>query len=61
MESSKILSELAKAKEATKLYREAERYYERAKAWDEVIRINLEELEDFEKAKKVMKVYHPTQ
>jgi len=42
---------VAKAKEAEKLYREAEKAYERANDWENIIRLNLECLDNPERAK----------
>ena len=50
--SNAILSNIAKAKEAQKQYWEAEAIYEKAKNYEAIIRLNLEVLENFEKAKK---------
>lgn len=46
---------VAKAKEAEKLYREAEKAYERANDWENIIRLNLEFLNNPERAKQVFR------
>lgn len=46
---------VAKAKEAEKLYREAEKAYERANDWENVIRLNLEFLDNPERAKNIFR------
>jgi len=53
--SPNILCMVAKAKEAEKLYREAEKSYERANDWENVIRLNLEFLDNPERAKHVFR------
>jgi WD repeat-containing protein 19 len=42
---------VAKAKEAEKLYREAEKAYERANDYENIIRLNLDYLDNAERAK----------
>ncbi len=49
--SPNILQMVAKAKEAEKLYREAEKAYERANDWENIIRLNLDFLDNPERAK----------
>ena len=46
---------VAKAKEAEKLYREAEKAYERANDWENIIRLNLDFLDNPERAKQVFR------
>lgn len=46
---------LAKAKEAEKNYREAEKAYEKANDWENVIRLNLENMDNPEKAKHIFR------
>ncbi len=46
---------VAKAKEAEKLYWEAEKTYERANDWKNVIRLNREFLDNPERAKNVFR------
>lgn len=46
---------VAKAKEAEKNYREAEKLYERANDFENMIRINLEHLENPERAKNIFR------
>ena len=53
--SPNILQMVAKAKEAEKLYREAERAYERANDWENIIRLNLEALDNPERSKQVFR------
>uniref|UniRef100_A0A7S3LUV7 WD repeat-containing protein 19 n=1 Tax=Palpitomonas bilix TaxID=652834 RepID=A0A7S3LUV7_9EUKA len=48
--SPKLLSQFARAREAQKQYKEAEKAYERAKDMDSVVRLNLEKLSRPEKA-----------
>ena len=54
IKSPKLLTYLAKMKESEKLYKEAEKAYESALDWDNVIRINLKFLDNPEKAKAVI-------
>lgn len=59
--SPKLLRELAKAKEAEKQYKEAEKAYERANDWENVIRLNVQYLDDgIEKAKELLRQKCPT-
>jgi WD repeat-containing protein 19 len=51
--SPSILSMIAKAKEADKNYREAEKAYERANDFENIIRLNLEYLDNYERAKEI--------
>lgn len=53
--SPAILIMVAKAKEAEKNYREAEKAYERANDYENVIRLNLENLDNPEKAKHIFR------
>lgn len=53
--SPAILVMVAKAKEAEKNYKEADKYYERANDWENVIRLNLAHLGNPEKAKHVFR------
>ncbi len=46
---------VAKAKEAEKNYREAEKAYERANDYENIIRLNLEFLDNPEKAKHIFR------
>lgn len=46
---------VAKAKEAEKNYREAEKAYERANDWENIIRLNLDHLDNPEKAKHIFR------
>jgi WD repeat-containing protein 19 len=58
--SPKLLRELAKVEESQKHYKEAEKAYERANDWENVIRLNLKHLEDVEKAKLILREKSPT-
>lgn len=60
MDSPKILGNLAKMKENEGNYRDAEKAYERAKDWENVIRINLNHMENYNKALKLYKEKSPT-
>jgi WD repeat-containing protein 19 len=53
--SPSILVLVAKAKEAEKNYREAEKAYERANDHENIIRLNLEHLDNPEKAKHIFR------
>lgn len=53
--SPTILIMVAKAKEAERNYRDAEKAYERANDWENIIRLNLEHLNNVEKAKFVFR------
>jgi len=46
---------VAKAKEAEKLYREAEKAYEKANDWENIIRLNLDHLDNPERAKNIFR------
>jgi WD repeat-containing protein 19 len=46
---------VAKAKEAEKNYKEAEAAYERANDWENIIRLNLDHLNNAEKAKHIFR------
>jgi len=46
---------VAKAKESEKLYREAEKAYERANDWENIIRLNLDYLDNAERAKTIFR------
>jgi WD repeat-containing protein 19 len=46
---------VAKAKEAEKNYKEAEKAYERANDYENIIRLNLENLDNAEKAKIIFR------
>jgi len=49
--SPAILILVAKAKESEKNYREAEKAFERANDWENVIRLNLDHLDNPDRAK----------
>jgi len=53
--SPNILQMVAKAKESEKLYREAEKAYERANDWENIIRLNLDHLDNAERAKTIFR------
>lgn len=53
--SPSILVMLAKAKEAEKNYREAEKAYERANDFENIIRLNLDHLDNPERAKNIFR------
>ena len=53
--SPSILVMVAKAKEGEKNYREAEKCYERANDYENIIRLNLENLDNPEKAKHIFR------
>lgn len=58
--SPKLLRELGKAKEAEKQYKDAEKAYERANDWENVIRLNIQHLDGIEKAKDLLRTKCPT-
>lgn len=51
---------MAKSKEIEGNYLEAEKAYEKAENWENVIRLNLNQLDDLEKAKTVLRNKCPT-
>ena len=51
IKSPKILTLYAKSKESEGAYKEAEKAYEKAEDWENVIRLNLNQLDNFDKAK----------
>lgn len=53
--SPAILVLVAKAKEADKMYKDAEKAYEKANDWENVIRLNLEFMNNPEKAKVIFR------
>lgn len=53
--SPSILVMVAKAKEAEKNYREAEKAYERANDFENIIRLNLDHLDNPERAKQIFR------
>lgn len=53
--SPSILVMVAKAKEAEKNYKEAEKAYERANDYENIIRLNLDHLDNSEKAKHIFR------
>jgi WD repeat-containing protein 19 len=58
--SPKLLRELGKAKEAEKQFKDAEKAYERAHDWENVIRLNIQHLDGIEKAKHLLRTKCPT-
>jgi WD repeat-containing protein 19 len=50
---------VAKAKEAEKLYREAESIYEKANDYESMIRLNLDQLDNLERAKHIFHTKSP--
>ena len=61
LQSAKVLTSLAKMKETEGKFKEAEGAYTRAKDWENVIRLKLTKLNDFDGAVKVYKEKAPTQ
>lgn len=53
--SPKLLTLYAKAKESEQSYKEAENAYEKAEEWESVVRLNLNQLDNIEKAKFVLR------
>ena len=53
--SPSILIMVAKAKEAEGQYKEAEQAFERANDWENIIRLNLDHLNNPEKAKHIFR------
>ena len=51
IKSPKILTLFGKSKESEGSYKEAEKAYEKAEDWENVVRLNLNQLDSFEKAK----------
>ena len=54
IKSPKLLIQLAKMKEIEKLYQDAEKAYEAAKDWENVIRLNIMYLDNSQKARQVL-------
>lgn len=61
IKSTNLLIQLARMKENEKMYKDAERAYERAGEWEHVIRLNLKHLNDIEKAKDIVLTKHKTE
>lgn len=61
LNSPKILTSLAKMKEKEGNFREAELAFERARDWENVIRINLDHMGNYEKALRLYTEKAPTQ
>ena len=55
IKSPKLLIQYGKAKESEGSFKEAESAYEKAEAWEDVVRINLNNLDNIEKAKSVLR------
>jgi WD repeat-containing protein 19 len=55
IKSPKLLIQLAKAKESEQNYGEAEQAFEQAEDWENVIRLNINNLNDIAKAKWVLR------
>lgn len=61
IKSPKLLVQLAKMKEAEKLYKDAEAAYEAAGDWENVIRLNLKFLDNPQKAKEILLTKNKTE
>lgn len=61
LSSPKILASLAKMKETEGKFKDAEAAYLRAKDWENVMRLNLHKLNDYDKAVRLFKEKCPTQ
>lgn len=55
IKSPNLLKQYAKAKESEGAYVEAEQIYEKAESWEDVVRLNLEKLDNLKKAKVVLR------
>jgi len=53
--SKSLLNQLAKMKESELKYAEAENAYERAENWQSCIRLNLNQLNNFDKAERILR------
>lgn len=53
--SPKLLALYAKAKESEGAFKDAENAYEKAEEWESVVRLNLNQLENIEKAKYILR------
>jgi WD repeat-containing protein 19 len=51
IKSPVLLRLYAKSKESEGAYKEAEKAYEKAEDWENVVRLNLSQLDNFERAK----------
>ncbi len=60
IKSPKLLSQLAQSKELEGNYVESERAYEKAENWENVIRLNLNQLDNLDKAKTILRNKCPT-
>lgn len=61
VKNTNLLVQLAKMKENEKMYKDAEMAYERAGDWESVIRLNLQYLNNLEKAKEIVLNKHKTE
>jgi WD repeat-containing protein 19 len=61
IKSTNLLVQLARMKENEKLYKDAEKAYERAGEWEHVIRLNLKFLNNVDKAKDIVLNKHKTE
>lgn len=61
IKSTNLLIQLARMKENEKLYKDAEKAYERAGEWEHVIRLNLKYLNNVDKAKDIVLTKHKTE
>lgn len=61
VKNTSLLVQLARMKENEKLYKDAELAYERAGEWDSVIRLNLKNLNNIDKAKDIVLNKHKTE
>jgi WD repeat-containing protein 19 len=61
LSSAKVLASLAKMKETEGKFKEAENAFLRAKDWENVLRLNLTKLNDYDKAVRIFKEKAPTQ
>jgi len=59
--SAQLLNQLAKMKESEGKFREAEEAYERAENWLSVIKINLNNLDNYPKAENILRDKYPTE
>lgn len=60
IKSPKILTLYAKSKESEGAFKDAETAYIQGEDWENVVRLNLQQLDNLEKAKKVVREKCPT-
>ena len=60
IKSPVLLRLYAKSKESEGAYKEAEKAFEKAEDWENVVRLNLNQLDNFDKAKKVVREFCQT-